>query len=135
MHVTTSQAARYPPALLCSLFLIARRQLRHPGVRAVLSGLYWTTFFPLRMGLYPYLLLRFWWEMQVRGREGWGAGSRAGLRQVPAHWCTGACRFKDAKEAAWASLRRAVAATVCTRSPDTSSGRRARRPMHRPAQI
>lgn len=51
---------------LCEIntfFLIARRQWK--SVRRLFTVLYWTTFFPLRTFLYPYMLLRFYQEMQV----------------------------------------------------------------------
>lgn len=71
---------------LNTLCLIARRQLRFG--RGVTGPLYWASFFPLRMGLYPYLLLRFWQEMQVCVNvcgewatarvAGWGQSGRFG---------------------------------------------------------
>jgi hypothetical protein len=46
-----------------TLFLIARRQLRTG--RQLFGWLYWATFFPLRMAMYPYLLVQFYRVMQV----------------------------------------------------------------------
>jgi len=51
---------------LCEIntfFLIARRQWK--SVRKPLSALYWATFFPLRIFLYPYMLVQFYREMQA----------------------------------------------------------------------
>lgn len=65
---------RYPEELavftcwdgLCEIntfFLIARRQWK--PLRRPLSVLYWATFFPLRIFLYPFMLLRFYQQMQT----------------------------------------------------------------------
>lgn len=46
-----------------TFFLIARRQWR--SVREPFSFLYWATFFPMRIFLYPLMLVYFYQEMQV----------------------------------------------------------------------
>lgn len=49
---------------LNTFFLIARRQWK--GLRLPFSILYWATFFPLRIFLYPYMLVLFYRELQAR---------------------------------------------------------------------
>ena len=46
-----------------TFFLIARRQWK--SVRKPFSFLYWATFFPMRIFLYPYMLVLFYREMQA----------------------------------------------------------------------
>lgn len=64
---------------LNTLFLIARRQWR--SLRTPFSVAYWITFFPMRIFLYPYMLVLFYRELQV-GRQccvasGWVESSAA----------------------------------------------------------
>ena len=70
---------------LNTLCLIARRQLRWGAARSAFGFAYWASFFPLRMGLYPYLLYRFYVAMLVR--RGGRAGHAAGLRGAGACGC------------------------------------------------
>lgn len=46
-----------------TFFLIARRQWK--SVRRPFTILYWATFFPMRIFLYPYMLIVFYKEMQI----------------------------------------------------------------------
>ena len=48
-----------------TFFLVARRQF--PSRFRLFNRLYWGTFYPMRLVLFPVLLPLFWQEMQVGG--------------------------------------------------------------------
>ena len=48
-----------------TFFMIARRQF--PAQRKVLHWVYWVSFFPLRMVLYPYLVVHLYYALAVPG--------------------------------------------------------------------
>lgn len=64
-----------------TFFLIARRQWK--SYRRPLSFLYWATFFPLRIFLYPYMLIVFYTSMKQHNHSTWElltvCGCQAGL--------------------------------------------------------
>jgi hypothetical protein len=64
---------------LCEIntfFLIARRQWK--SLRRPLSAIYWATFFPLRIALYPLMLVQFWQQMRRGGHAWWEVGAVCG---------------------------------------------------------
>lgn len=64
-----------------TFFLIARRQWRSLGKPFTI--LYWITFFPMRIFLYPYALIKFWEEMYYDGRyQAWEIGSVLGSQII-----------------------------------------------------
>ena len=95
VSATCQRPTDHPPAALCSsinacllqdgliewntFFLVARRQF--PSRFRLFNRLYWGTFYPMRLVLFPVLLPLFWQEMQV------GAGGRALVGVWCELWC------------------------------------------------
>lgn len=61
-----------------TLFLIARRQF--PRYYSALNWLYWATFYPMRLVLFPVLLPFFWREMASGGYAWWETAAVMGTQ-------------------------------------------------------